>query len=150
MNYIDSALTWIETQLECTDKFPKAMSTPHALLVISYNSVENGYPAGFEKRLVCPIFQLLFHVFAHIYEFHYCQIVELGEEPHLNALLSHFITFGREFGLFPAIDLGPLGALVDRLFPPACELVKPVDLSVINMNAGADKQETIPSQQQIN
>lgn len=101
--------------------------------------------------MVSPIFQLLFHVFAHIYEFHYGQIVELGEEPHLNALLSHFITFGREFGLFPSVELGPLGALVDRLFPPACELVKPVDLSVINMNVGTDKQETTcESQQQIN
>lgn len=28
-NYIDSALTWIETQLECTEKFPKAMSNAY-------------------------------------------------------------------------------------------------------------------------
>lgn len=107
-----------------------------------YFWLEDGYPAGFEKKLVCPIFQLLFHVFAHIYEFHYTQIIDLGEEPHLNALLSHFITFGREFNLFTAVDLGPLGALVDRLFPRVCELVKPVDLSVINLSNGTENKDS--------
>lgn len=66
-----------------------------------------------------PIFQLLYHVLGHIYEYHYDYICELEEEPHLNALAAHFMTFGREFGLFPTIDVSVLSGFADRLFPPS-------------------------------
>lgn len=81
--------------------------------------VECGYQRDFEKKLIVPIFQLLYQILGHVYEYHYDTICELEEEPHLNGLLAHFITFGREFSLFPTIDASVLGALTDRLFPPS-------------------------------
>lgn len=121
-NYIDSALTWIETQLECPDRFPKAMS--------------DTYRADFEARLIQPVFQLLYHALAHIYEAHYEDVEGLEEEAHLNGLLCHFIAFSREFGLLKGIEYeDSMGRFVDRLFPREIEELQPVNLAVRRLSS---------------
>lgn len=57
-------------------------------------------------------------------------------EPYLNGLLAHFLSFGREFGLFPGLELEPLSKFVDRLFPPPVEPYKPVALEVLSFPSG--------------
>lgn len=55
---------------------------------------------------------------AHIYEYHWDNIIALELEGHINALLAHFITFVEEFNLISGLDLEPLSALVHQhLFP---------------------------------
>lgn len=102
--------------------------------------VEDKYPTEFERKVITPIFQLMYHVFAHIYEFHYDRITELGEEPHLNALMSHFICFGRSFKLFPSVDVEPMAALVNRIFPFQPESEENLELDV--RRPSQSKEET--------
>ena len=57
----------------------------------------------------------LFRVYAHIYHQHFGQVVELGEEAHLNTSFKHFIFFVQEFKLIEKRELAPLQELIDRL-----------------------------------
>ena len=41
----------------------------------------------------------LFRVYAHIYHHHFPQIIALGQEPHINTSLKHFILFSNVFDL---------------------------------------------------
>jgi len=87
------------------------------------------------------MFHLLYQIFAHIYESHYQQVIDLGEGPHLNALLAHFITFGREFKLFISLDVTPLSALVDRLFPPeSATAIQTTNLAVRRLSQDSDEE----------
>jgi len=43
------------------------------------------------------------------------QVVELGEEPHLNTSFKHFIYFVQEFNLVDRRELAPMQELIDRL-----------------------------------
>jgi uncharacterized membrane-anchored protein YjiN (DUF445 family) len=54
-------------------------------------------------------------VYAHIYHQHFTQVVELGEEAHLNTSFKHFIFFVQEFNLIDKRELAPLQELIDRL-----------------------------------
>ncbi len=92
--------------------------------------LEEQYPTDFEKKTVSPIFRLLFHILAHIYEYHHGILCEFEQEAHINGLLAHFIAFGDEFELFGDQDLGPVGILAKKLFPKELELVKPANLAV--------------------
>lgn len=74
------------------------------------------YPKEFEKNLLRPIFSLLYHVLAHIYEFHFQPIVELTQESHLNAITCHFLAFSKEFGLLQAVNTEALEALAKVYF----------------------------------
>lgn len=61
------------------------------------------------------ILKRLFRVYAHIYHQHFIQVVELGEEAHLNTSFKHFIFFVQEFNLIDKRELAPLQELIDRL-----------------------------------
>lgn len=61
------------------------------------------------------ILKRLFRVYAHIYHQHFTQVVELGEEAHLNTSFKHFIFFVQEFNLIDKRELAPLQELIDRL-----------------------------------
>lgn len=61
------------------------------------------------------ILKRLFRVYAHIYHQHFGQVVELGEEAHLNTSFKHFIFFVQEFKLIEKRELAPLQELIDRL-----------------------------------
>lgn len=54
-------------------------------------------------------------VYAHIYHQHFAQVVQLGEEAHLNTSFKHFIFFVQEFSLIDRRELVPLQELIDQL-----------------------------------
>lgn len=57
------------------------------------------------KSLMNQIFKRLFRVYAHIYHHHFPEIIALGQEPHLNTSLKHFILFAKEFDLIDAKEV---------------------------------------------
>jgi MOB kinase activator 1 len=54
-------------------------------------------------------------VYAHIYHQHFSQVVQLGEEAHLNTSFKHFIFFVQEFSLIERREQAPLQELIDKL-----------------------------------
>ncbi|CAO3626727.1 unnamed protein product [Mucor hiemalis] len=70
------------------------------------------FPKDF-PQLVKRIFGQLFRLFAHIYHHHYDKILSLYEEPHLNSLFAHFISFTKEFDLLDKKEIQPLQELID-------------------------------------
>ncbi|XP_022654249.1 MOB kinase activator 1B isoform X2 [Varroa destructor] len=58
---------------------------------------------------------LMTWVYAHIYHQHFAQVVQLGEEAHLNTSFKHFIFFVQEFSLIDRRELVPLQELIDQL-----------------------------------
>lgn len=61
------------------------------------------------------ILKRLFRVYAHIYHQHFSEIVQLGEEAHLNTSFKHFIFFVQEFSLIDKRELAPLQELIEKL-----------------------------------
>lgn len=61
------------------------------------------------------ILKRLFRVYAHIYHQHFSEVVQLGEEAHLNTSFKHFIFFVQEFGLIDRRELVPLQELIEKL-----------------------------------
>lgn len=61
------------------------------------------------------ILKRLFRVYAHIYHQHFPEVVQLGEEAHLNTSFKHFIFFVQEFNLIERRELAPLQELIDKL-----------------------------------
>ena len=74
--------------------------------------VGRDFPREF-PQLVRRIFGQLFRLFAHIYHHHYDKILSLHEEPHLNSLFAHFISFAKEFDLLEKKEIQPLQELID-------------------------------------
>jgi MOB kinase activator 1 len=69
------------------------------------------FPPNFIS-IIRRIFGQLFRLFAHIYHHHYDKILSLHEEPHLNSLFAHFISFAKEFDLLEKKELIPLQELI--------------------------------------
>lgn len=95
--YIDSMASSIENVMLDESLFP--------------TKVGREFPTDF-KELVKRIFGQLFRLFAHIYHHHYDKILSLHEEPHLNSLFAHFISFSKEFDLLDKKELFPLQDLI--------------------------------------
>lgn len=72
------------------------------------------FPRDF-TQLVSRIFGQLVRLFAHIYHHHYDKIISLHEEPHLNSLFAHFISFAKEFDLLDKKEVLHLQDLVDAM-----------------------------------
>ncbi|CEP09783.1 hypothetical protein [Parasitella parasitica] len=72
------------------------------------------FPREF-PQLIRRIFGQLFRLFAHIYHHHYDKILCLYEEPHLNSLFAHFISFAKEFDLLEKKEIQPLQELIDAM-----------------------------------
>jgi len=77
-------------------------------------SVGVPFPKNF-LTIAKTILKRLFRVYAHIYHQHFKDVVNLGEEAHLNTSFKHFIYFVQEFGLIDKRELAPLQELIDRL-----------------------------------
>ncbi|KAI9223452.1 Mob1/phocein [Blastocladiella britannica] len=98
--YVDYLMTWIQGQLEDESIFPTQPGS--------------SFPKNF-KATVSNIFKRLFRVYAHIYHSHIQRIAALGEEPHLNTSLRHFLLFSDEFGLVQKNELEPLKDIITTL-----------------------------------
>ncbi|XP_043944591.1 MOB kinase activator 2-like [Protopterus annectens] len=75
------------------------------------------FPNGF-IFLIQKIFLLLLHVFAHLYWAHYHQVLDMEMHTHLHTLLTHFMTFSREFKLLEPQDTSALEKLIAELPKP--------------------------------
>ena len=72
------------------------------------------FPKNFNS-IAKTILKRLFRVYAHIYHQHFTEVVQLGEEAHLNTSFKHFIFFVQEFNLIDKRELAPLNELIDKL-----------------------------------
>ena len=93
-------MKWVQSQLDDETLFPSKMGVP--------------FPKTFRSN-VSNIFKRLFRVYAHIYHHHFPHIVALGQEPHLNTSLKHFVLFSNEFGLVEKREYAPLDDLIKAL-----------------------------------
>eukprot|EP00795_Rhopilema_esculentum_P013066 gene13066-3844_t len=98
--YIDYLMTWVQEQLDDEVLFPSKIGVP--------------FPKNF-LTIAKTILKRLFRVYAHIYHQHFGQVVNLGEEAHLNTSFKHFIFFVQEFNLIDKRELAPLQELIDKL-----------------------------------
>ncbi|XP_017486090.1 PREDICTED: MOB kinase activator 1B-like [Rhagoletis zephyria] len=98
--YIDYLMTWVQDQLDDETIFPSKIGVP--------------FPKNFNS-IAKTIFKRLFRVYAHIYHQHFRQVVDLGEEAHLNTSFKHFIFFVQEFNLIDKRELAPLNELIEKL-----------------------------------
>lgn len=99
--FIDYALTWIDQQLEDSQKFPIRL--------------DGVIRPDFEKQVAKPIFTTLFAIVCHVYQKHYRQVDNMGQVPHLNALFSHFSAFSIEFELVSPADMRTMDPLRNAL-----------------------------------
>jgi len=98
--YADYLMTWVQNTLEDETTFPTNDSTP--------------FPKTF-KQTVKTIFKRLFRIYAHIYYSHAKEIIDLGEEPHLNTAFKHFYLFIKEFDLVDPKEMAPLQFHIDKI-----------------------------------
>lgn len=135
--YIDYLMTWVQDQLDDETLFPSKIGKWDFLeniLFIQIFPLVIGVP--FPKNFLViakTILKRLFRVYAHIYHQHFREVVQLGEEAHLNTSFKHFIffvqvkknillsnfqsslMFSQEFGLIDRRELAPLQELIDKL-----------------------------------
>ncbi|KIM31063.1 hypothetical protein M408DRAFT_327956 [Serendipita vermifera MAFF 305830] len=88
--YIDFVFTWIQNLLEDQSIFPTKAGLP--------------FPPGFPATCKHMYRQLL-RVFAHIYQAHFEDMLNLRIEPHLNSLFAHYLSFGAEFDVLDKKEL---------------------------------------------
>jgi len=98
--YISYLMKWVQDQLDDASLFPVNVGVP--------------FPPHFMASAK-NILKRLFRVYAHIYRAHFEEVARLGEEPHLNTSLKHFIMFIQEFDLIDKKELAPLQDYIDRL-----------------------------------
>jgi len=98
--YIDYLMTWVQNQLDDESLFPSKIGVP--------------FPKNFVS-IAKTMLKRLFRVYAHIYHNHFPQVVNLGEEAHLNTSFKHFIYFVQEFNLIEKRELSPLQELIEKL-----------------------------------
>eukprot|EP01130_Rhizamoeba_saxonica_P006125 TRINITY_DN2431_c1_g1_i2.p1 TRINITY_DN2431_c1_g1~~TRINITY_DN2431_c1_g1_i2.p1 ORF type:complete len:206 (-),score=33.19 TRINITY_DN2431_c1_g1_i2:43-660(-) len=100
IQYIDNVLNWVKNLLEDEEIFP--------------SSYEDSFPSNFAK-IIKNVYKKLFRIYAHIYYSHFEQIMQSGEEAHLNTCFKHFYFFIREFRLVDDREMAPLAELIQNI-----------------------------------
>ncbi|KAK2848442.1 hypothetical protein Q7C36_010124 [Tachysurus vachellii] len=98
--YTDYAMSYVQELLTDENVFPTRAGVK--------------FPNGF-MFLVQKVFLLLFRTLSHLYSAHYRDAVAVDIHPHLNTLLTHFITFSHTFRLMEASEMAPLDDLISAL-----------------------------------
>ncbi|SCV02222.1 LAMI_0G17018g1_1 [Lachancea mirantina] len=98
--YIDLALTWINSKVTDKTLFPTQNGLP--------------FPSNFVRDTQRIMIQM-FRIFAHMYHQHFDKIIHLSLEAHWNSFFAHFISFAKEYNLVDRKDMYPLGALIESL-----------------------------------
>jgi MOB kinase activator 1 len=98
--YIDYLMTWVQDQLDDESLFP--------------SEIGKDFPKTFMTSAKI-IMKRLFRVYAHVYHQHFNEVVQLGEEAHLNTSFKHFIFFVQEFEMIHETELTPLQELILKL-----------------------------------
>jgi MOB kinase activator 1 len=133
--YIDYLMTWVQDQLDDETLFPSKIgnydSPPRSRPDVHVSVSGVPFPKNF-LSIAKTILKRLFRVYAHIYHQHFSQVVQLGEEAHLNTSFKHFIFFVQvtdappsirhdligslqEFSLIERREQAPLQELIDKL-----------------------------------
>jgi MOB kinase activator 1 len=97
--YIDYLMTWVQDQLDDEALFPSKIglfshSEHRQKLFTNLGFLFAGVP--FPKNFLTiakTILKRLFRVYAHLYHQHFSEVMQLGEEAHLNTSFKHFIFF---------------------------------------------------------
>lgn len=130
--YIDYLMTWVQDQLDDEALFPSKIGWYTNKLYIYFFFIGENWATNvllllpgvpFPKNFLSiakTILKRLFRVYAHIYHQHFSEIVQLGEEAHLNTSFKHFIFFVQEFSLVERRELAPLQELIDKLSSKDC------------------------------
>lgn len=104
--YIDYLMTWVQDQLDDETLFPSKIGQLYyfkynifiliyinfILYILIFNFLGVPFPKNF-LSIAKTILKRLFRVYAHIYHQHFSEVVQLGEEAHLNTSFKHFIFF---------------------------------------------------------
>lgn len=94
--YIDYLMTWVQDQLDDETLFPSKIGTQLQFKITHFTKiycfVGVPFPKNFQS-IAKTILKRLFRVYAHIYHQHFSEVVQLGEEAHLNTSFKHFIFF---------------------------------------------------------
>lgn len=98
--YIDTALTYIQKQLQDESLFPTKFGFE--------------FPVDFIP-MVRRIFRTYFAILAHIYHHHFHDIRALDLHDGLNSLFLHFVYFVQEFSLVEAKEMQCLEDLIQKL-----------------------------------
>lgn len=123
--YINTALEWIDSQLDDADVFPPENA---------------GYGPRF-RPTVRKIFKLFFRIYAHLYHSHFNDFVALESETHLNDSFRHFIFFVKEFRLLNNTELPPLQQLISFLEEQSdAQERQGEDQGQIRSNSGGDNR----------
>eukprot|EP00750_Incisomonas_marina_P007944 INCI15098.1.p1 GENE.INCI15098.1~~INCI15098.1.p1 ORF type:complete len:460 (-),score=80.86 INCI15098.1:1331-2524(-) len=132
--YINTALEWIDSQLDDAEVFPP----------------ENiGYGPQF-RPTVRKIFKLFFRIYAHLYHSHFSDFVALESETHLNDSFRHFIFFVKEFRLLNNTELPPLQQLISFLEEQSEAQERQGDQGQIRSNSGGDNRGPRSTNNQTN
>lgn len=136
-------MTWVQDQLDDECLFPSKIGTIKYAVQVDLTNLPNTFSLGVPfpknfvliaktilKRLfrvsswfvtyiynsfVILIYAFYTQVYAHIYHQHFVEVVQLGEEAHLNTSFKHFIFFVQEFSLIERKELAPLQELIEKL-----------------------------------
>ncbi|XP_077548291.1 MOB kinase activator 1B-like [Haemaphysalis longicornis] len=98
--YIAYLMTWVQDQLNDESLFPSTIGAP--------------FPE-YSSSIAKAVLRQLFRVYAHIYHRHFSEVVQLGEEAHLNTSFKHFISFVQQFDLIDRHELVPLQEVIEKL-----------------------------------
>eukprot|EP01107_Rhizomastix_libera_P011749 TRINITY_DN29385_c0_g1_i1.p1 TRINITY_DN29385_c0_g1~~TRINITY_DN29385_c0_g1_i1.p1 ORF type:complete len:222 (-),score=57.88 TRINITY_DN29385_c0_g1_i1:20-685(-) len=97
--YIFRLIEWVDETTNDEKIFPAQGST---------------YPKTFLpscKKLI----RRIMHVYAHIFNVHWQDVMKLEAEAHVNICFKHLYYFGAEFGFFETDDLRPVATLIEKL-----------------------------------
>lgn len=117
--YIDYLMTWVQDQLDDETLFPSKIGERKFSVTVFFfarysifmlhlfcflvQTIFNyrfvigvPFPKNF-LTIAKTILKRLFRVYAHIYHQHFSEVVQLGEEAHLNTSFKHFIFFVQVF-----------------------------------------------------
>ncbi|KAH9359825.1 hypothetical protein HPB48_015709 [Haemaphysalis longicornis] len=120
--YIDYAMTWVQDQLYDESLFPSKIGELSSCLLrplllsllLTLSHAEVPFRWNFFS-IAKTILERLLRVCAHIYHQHFSEVVQLGDEVHLNSSFKHFILFVQEFGLVDHHELTPLEEVIEKL-----------------------------------
>ena len=97
--YVGLLMSWIERLINTESVFPTKLYTH--------------FPKNF-LQIIQTIFRRLFRVYAHIYHHHFCHVVTLDMQRHVNTCFKHFLYFSDKFDLIDEEELAPLNELIQK------------------------------------
>jgi MOB kinase activator 1 len=133
--FIDTALTYIQKQLQDESLFPTKFGYE--------------FPVDF-IAIVRRIFRTYFAILAHIYHHHFHDVRALDLHDGLNTLFLHFVYFVQEFSLVDAKEMQCVDELVQKLMQLDQDMAKhPSADDYLDAAKVSSEQQKLPQQQDV-